>query len=39
MTAINEQVGDVPDPLPEQVLFWVACYLTSQSYGGSAEGG
>ncbi len=39
MTVINERVGDVPDLVPEQALFWVVCYLTSQSYGGSAEGG
>jgi len=39
VTAIDDQAGDMPDPVPEQALFWVACYLTSQSYGGSAEGG
>ncbi|HEY0205349.1 MAG TPA: hypothetical protein VGC15_14490 [Acetobacteraceae bacterium] len=39
MTAINKRVGDVPDQVSEQALFWVGCYLTSQSYGGSAEGG
>ena len=39
MTAIDEQAGDELDQVPEQALFWVACYLTSQSYGGSAEGG
>ncbi len=39
MTVIDEQVGDELDLVPEQVLFWVACYLTFQNYGGSAEGG
>ncbi len=39
MTAMDDQDGDMPEPVPEQALFWVACYLTSQSYGGSAEGG
>jgi hypothetical protein len=31
--------GDELDLVPEQALFWVACYLTSQSYGGPDEGG
>ncbi len=39
MTVIDEQVGDELDLVSEQALFWVACYLTFQSYGGSAEGG
>jgi len=39
VTVIDEQVGRELDLVPEQALFWVACYLTSQSYGGSAEGG
>jgi len=39
VTAVDDQAGGVPDLVPEQALFWVACYLTSQSYGGSAEGG
>ena len=39
MTEVDDQVGDMPDLVPEQALFWVACYLTSRSYGGSAEGG
>jgi len=39
VTVIDKQVGDELDLIPEQALFWVACYLTSQSYGGSAEGG
>ena len=39
MTMLDEQVGDMPDLVPEQALFWAACYVTSQSYGGSAEGG
>ncbi len=39
MTPVDDQAGDMPDLVPEQALFWVACYLTSRSYGGSAEGG
>lgn len=39
MTALDDQAGDMPDLVPEQALFWVACYLTFQSYGGSAVGG
>jgi len=39
VTAVDDQAGDMPDLVPEQALFWVACYLTSRSYGGSAEGG
>ena len=39
MTVIDEQVGDKLDLVPEQALFWVACYLTGQSYGGPGEGG
>ncbi len=39
MTEVDDQAGDMPDLVPEQALFWVACYLTSRSYGGAAEGG
>jgi hypothetical protein len=38
VTAMDDQAGGMPDLVPEQALFWVACYLTSQSYGGPAEG-
>jgi len=27
VTAVDDQAGDMPDLVPEQALFWVACYL------------
>jgi len=39
VTAVDDQAGNMPDLVPEQALFWVACYLTSLSYGVAAEGG
>ncbi len=36
----DEQLGEMPaQTIPDQVLYWVAAYLVTLSYGGPEEGG